>query len=44
MNSDRILIRARLSTSELGELAVKILENDKLQIRIAARVKAHKTF
>lgn len=44
MNADRILIRARLSTSELGELAVKILENDKLQIRIAARVIAHKTF
>ena len=44
MNADRILIKARLTTNELGELAVKILENDKLQIRIAARVKAHKTF
>jgi hypothetical protein len=44
LNADRILIKARLSTNELGELAVKILENDKLQIRIAARVKAHKRF
>ena len=44
MNADRILIKARLSTNELGALAVKILQNDKLQIRIAARVKAHKSF
>jgi hypothetical protein len=44
MSADRILIKARLSTNELGELAVKILANDKLQIRIAARVKANKTF
>ena len=44
MNADRILIKARLTTNELGELAVKILANDKLQIRIAARVKANKTF
>ena len=44
MNADRILIKARLTTNELGELPVKILANDKLQIRIAARLKAHKTF
>jgi hypothetical protein len=44
MNADRILIKARLTTNELGELAVKILANDKLKIRIAARVKANKTF
>ena len=44
MNADRILIKAQLTTNELGELAVKILKDDKLQIRIAARIKAHKTF
>lgn len=44
MNADRILIKAQLTTNELGELAVKILANDKLQIRIAARIKARKTF
>ena len=44
MNADRILIKARLTTNELGELAVKILANDKLKIRIAARIKARKTF
>ena len=44
MNADRILIKARLTTNELGELAVKILANDKLKVRIAARIKAHKRF
>jgi len=44
MNADRILIKARLTTNDLGELAVKILEKDKLHIRIAARIKAHITF
>lgn len=43
-DADRILIKARLTTYDLGQLAVKILENDALKIRIAARVKAHKTF
>ncbi len=42
--ADRILIKARLTTYDLGQLAVKILENDALHIRIAARIKAHKTF
>lgn len=42
--ADRILIKARLTTYDLGQLAVKILENDALKIRIAARIKAHKTF
>lgn len=44
MNADRILIKAGLTTNDLGELAVKILEKDKLNIRIAARIKAHKSF
>ena len=42
--SDRILIKAKLTTYDLGQLAVKILEKDELQIRIAARIKVKKTF
>jgi hypothetical protein len=42
--ADRILIKARLTTYDLGQLAVKVLENDELKIRISARIKAHKSF
>ena len=42
--ADRLLIKAQLSTYDLGQLAVKILEKDQLQIRIASRIKVRKTF
>ncbi len=43
-NCNRILINARLTTSDLGTLDVRVLDNNLLTIRIGARIKLSTTF
>ena len=43
-NCNRILINARLTTSDLGTLDVRVLDDNLLTIRIGARIKLSTTF
>jgi hypothetical protein len=43
-STDKIIIKAKLTTYDLGQLIVKVTEQNRLNIRIGAQLKIRKTF
>jgi hypothetical protein len=42
--TDQIIVKANLTTYEVGQLIVKVTEQNRLKIRIGAQIKVRKTF
>jgi len=43
-NTDKIVVKAKLTTYDLGQLIVKVTEQNRLKIRIGAQIKVRKVF
>jgi hypothetical protein len=43
-STDKIIVKAKLTTYDLGQLIVKVTEQNRLNVRIGAQIKIRKTF